>query len=164
MIIMTEKIKETLLSIKKHYNIDLAIFNDRVKLQKIVYLLKKMDLNALNKYNDFSWYLYGPYSSRLTKDAFEYFPEDSKNIIIDNLSSQIFTDFDKLITNFNLDKNKYPDYAVYELLASIVYFSNQKDLDKIYTKLVEKKPYLSDKELFNKAILILKEKNLINIE
>ena len=52
MIIMTEKIKETLLSIKKHYNIDLAIFNDRVKLQKIVYLLKKMDLNALNKYND----------------------------------------------------------------------------------------------------------------
>lgn len=46
---------------------DMSSFSNRLKLQKIVYLLQQSDINL--GYT-FAWYLYGPYSVDLMRDGF----------------------------------------------------------------------------------------------
>jgi uncharacterized protein YwgA len=53
---------------------DMQSFENRLKLQKIIYLLQA---HGLNLGYVFSLYLYGPYSTELTRDGFEL-PEFSK--------------------------------------------------------------------------------------
>ena len=47
---------------------DMSKFDDRLKLQKIVYL---MQVKGFNLEINYSWYLYGPYSAELTKLGFQ---------------------------------------------------------------------------------------------
>lgn len=47
----------------------MGTFNDRIKLQKIVYLTEYAF--GINLGFDFDWYLHGPYSSELTKVMFD---------------------------------------------------------------------------------------------
>ena len=49
-------------------------FDDRLLLQKIVYMLQKAGIN-FGYY--FSWYLRGPYSAGLAKDAYEFYGKES---------------------------------------------------------------------------------------
>lgn len=46
---------------------DMLTFSNRLRLQKIIYLLQAYGINL--GYN-FSWYLHGPYSTELTRQAF----------------------------------------------------------------------------------------------
>ena len=56
--------------IKRVYDkFDMASFSNRLRLQKIVYLLQ--EAAGINLGYAFSLYSYGPYSAELTKDAFQ---------------------------------------------------------------------------------------------
>ena len=46
---------------------DMQSFSNRLKLQKIIYLLQTKGINLGYSY---SWYIYGPYSTGLTRDAY----------------------------------------------------------------------------------------------
>jgi len=48
-------------------NININSFTDRIKLQKLVYILKTENIDFGY---DFTWYIRGPYSSDLAHDAF----------------------------------------------------------------------------------------------
>lgn len=55
--------------LKRFYtSFDIGTFSNRIKLQKIVYLIQA---NGINLGYSFSWYLHGPYSPDLTKDAYQ---------------------------------------------------------------------------------------------
>ncbi len=54
--------------LKKFGNFSLKEFNDRLVLQKRVYLLQAFGIFMGYK---FSWYIHGPYSPTLTKDAYK---------------------------------------------------------------------------------------------
>lgn len=49
------------------YEFSMDTFNDRLRLQKVIYLLQAF---GVYRGYDFSWYLRGPYSSQLTHDGF----------------------------------------------------------------------------------------------
>lgn len=53
--------------LKRIGSFNLCTFKGRLVLQKTIYLLQSYGLNL--GYN-FSWYIHGPYSTQLTKDAF----------------------------------------------------------------------------------------------
>lgn len=53
--------------LKRIGNFNLGTFKGRLVLQKTIYLLQTCGLNLGYK---FSWYIHGPYSPELTKDAF----------------------------------------------------------------------------------------------
>lgn len=50
-------------------NINMDDFDDRLKLQKLVYILNSQNIRF--NYN-FTWYIHGPYSSELTRDGYAY--------------------------------------------------------------------------------------------
>src|SRR6266446_6722845 len=64
----------------------LDLFDDRMALQKTIYLCQQAGVHLGYRYN---WYLRGPYSPDLTRDAFE-------------LKSKQDSDFDET-TGWNLD-------------------------------------------------------------
>ena len=79
--------------IKRIYpKFNLYNFSYRLRLQKIVYLLQEQGINL--GYT-FSWYIYGPYSTALTKDAFNIgnFDEVKPVGFEDEKVKQRFTEF-----------------------------------------------------------------------
>ena len=55
--------------LKRFYNhFDMGTFSSRFRLQKIIYLIQSKGI-CLGY--DFSWYLHGPYSVALTRDAYQ---------------------------------------------------------------------------------------------
>ena len=55
--------------LKRFYtSFDMKTFSNRLKLQKIIYLVQA---NGIHLGYSFSWYLHGPYSADLTKDAYQ---------------------------------------------------------------------------------------------
>lgn len=119
----------------------LSKFQDRLRLQKTVYLLQAFGIYL--GYN-FNWYLYGPYSPGLTRDAFEVVP------VLDRFSALRFADEEtekrfNLFVNFLGDKKDDPQWL--ELVGSLhmlklVYGEQGKE--EIFKKTAEKQPYLSD--------------------
>ena len=59
-----------------NYKFSMETFQDRLKLQKHIYLLKAFGLDLGYNYN---WYLFGPYSPTLTKDGFELVKDTSSS-------------------------------------------------------------------------------------
>jgi hypothetical protein len=60
-------------------NINMNDFDSRLKLQKLIYILKSVNVDF--PYN-FTWYIYGPYSSELTRDG-SAFAVSANNIMAD---------------------------------------------------------------------------------
>jgi uncharacterized protein YwgA len=50
-------------------NIKMNDFDSRLKVQKLIYILKSANINFPY---DFTWYIYGPYSSELTRDGYAF--------------------------------------------------------------------------------------------
>ena len=96
------------------YQFSMAEFNDRLRLQKTVYLLQAFGI-CLGY--DFSWYLRGPYCTSLTINAFAL--NDMYNRIPDDLKAKferldkqdVFRRFQKFIAHKNIDE--------LEILASL---------------------------------------------
>ena len=57
--------------LKRIGNFDINTFEGRLVLQKTVYLLQSLGLYFGYK---FSWYVHGPYSPELTREAFKIYP------------------------------------------------------------------------------------------
>jgi len=123
-------------------DIDIKTFDDRKKLQKTVYFLQKMGLNMGYK---FGWYIHGPYSSDLTKDAFEYY---SQKETLDTTESPEILPFEKeileKITKFFGNSKDDPDML--EILASLDFIHNT--------------AYIPDVEEMNKDVVLTQLKKL----
>lgn len=127
--------------------IDMSEFDNRLKYQKIVYLLQS--LTGLSLGYGFNWYLKGPYSSPLAHTL--YFIQDNPTVYEE--SKDIKFNQNKEVMN-ELEKFKeklgdcFNDPLYLEILASLRYIDianfNGKGTDvKLKTKLFEVKPYLN---------------------
>jgi uncharacterized protein YwgA len=110
-------------------NFSMSEFDDRLKLQKTIYLLQ---LSGIYLGYNFSWYLRGPYCSLLTTNGFEL--KDIYNEIPNNKiefqkkeKQKRFKNFLKFIDNMKKMNAKYED--VLEAAASLHYLKNNKKHD-----------------------------------
>lgn len=128
---------------------NMGTFDDRIKLQKIVYLLQAKNINL--GYN-FEWYLYGPYSVGLTKDGFQI--EDlQKSVEVefsDKITEQNFNEFINFIrphqedviwleiaSSIHLLKKMYPSQSKNQIIEDILnkrgeLSKKRKDIEKIW--------------------------------
>jgi len=87
--------------LKRFYpSFSMTTFSNRLKLQKIIYLIQS---DVTNLGYVYEWYLYGPYSTQLTKDAYniqEY--AETKPIAFED--KVISTKFDEFIKRLNPTK------------------------------------------------------------
>lgn len=103
-----------------HLPLKLDAFDDRMVLQKTIYLCQQAGVHLGYRYN---WYRRGPYSPELTKDAFELkatqtsdFDEFS-NWKLDDASVQTLSRISQMWSH----KNDSERPRVLELLASVLY-------------------------------------------
>ena len=128
--------------ILKHFDIDFSMdtFDDRLKLQKFIYLLQAFDIYLGY---DFSWYLRGPYCSSLATSGFaltnvyETFPS-RKTKFVDPEVQHRFEKFQEFI------KNRKTDNIFLEIAASLHRLNaTDKSEDKDPVRmLMDKKPGL----------------------
>lgn len=128
------------------WKFSLESLEDRIKLQKLVYLMQAVGLRL--KYN-YNLYLHGPYSPELTRDAFELnsFPAEVKEYILKN--NELDTDdYQKLskVKGLIRDLDETRDF---EVLATLVFLKREtyipeKSEDKIRQALLRHKPYAED--------------------
>jgi uncharacterized protein YwgA len=133
----------------------------RKLLQKVVYLAQALGLPVL--YN-FSWYVHGPYSPRLTKDYYELQSqlEMGESIAADKLSSKYSGIAEKLTALFKAKPAETTPSDWAELLASISFLSLESGYDDKETRglLETKKPHVA--HLYKEARRLLKADNLVN--
>lgn len=98
----------------------LTTFSERLILQKAVYLAQAAGVQLGYHYN---WYLRGPYSPSLTKDAFAVADETDRNADylqgwkLDDTSKKRLVDMKPLIEQKQKDADEFPRQM--ELLASV---------------------------------------------
>jgi glutathione S-transferase len=105
----------------------LATFNDRLRIQKVIYLLQAFGLRT--RWN-FSWYLRGPYSPDL---AYAIFNTDLKSVTEAEFKAEGKQVIEKLRSYFKLEDMSVADL---EAAASILYVAGQR-----------REPWTSEKEL-----------------
>jgi uncharacterized protein YwgA len=118
-------------------NFDMNEFDDRLKLQKMVYLMKSKDLNLGYAFN---LYLYGPYSPDLTKDGFQI----SQVCEYGNLNKIGFEDVDKdekFLEFISKIGEKKDDLEWLEIVSSYLFIKNNMNLsdDEIVQKILNKR-------------------------
>lgn len=132
---------------------NMSEFDNRLKYQKIIYLLQASDLSLGYGFN---WYIKGPYSSPLAHDLFEI---DAS--IFQNSRSITFNNNEKILININAFKEKLRndmenvDYL--EVLASLHYinkatFSGKGRLEELKYRLLTIKPALNEIRDINNLI------------
>lgn len=131
---------------------DYGDFNNRLKMQKIVYMLQELGA-PIGNYG-FRWYKHGPYSQELLDDMFVLSGTPTASI---SFSSDVQKRID-IIKNLvsQGEHTDYPPHYWVECLASILYlqkyvFSSSASKETILNNLVQKKPHLSNSELNDKA-------------
>lgn len=118
-----------------------ASFHDRLRLQKTVYLLQ---IFGIYLGYHFGWYLYGPYSPALTRDAFETLPKFARFEPWRSADQETERRLG-LFLRFLGDSKDDPQWL--ELVASLhmlnrMYGEDGRDI--IFKKMKEKQPYLSE--------------------
>ena len=109
------------------------IFEDRLIMQKAVYLAQAGGVNLGYYYH---WYLYGPYSPSLTRDEFAIAmdisvdPDESKGWKLDDGSSQRLEEIRSIFTEPKRDKLA----KKLELLASVHFLVDRRQVSKVDTK------------------------------
>ena len=112
-------------------------FNDRLILQKTIYVLKSFGIDFGYQY---SWYLHGVYSPDLTRDGFklEEIYHDIPNFTLRYASDKTQAQFEKFLT-FMKDKKSNPDLL--EIVSSICHLNPTESNKNLIIKFVEdKKP------------------------
>ncbi len=132
---------------------DLESFENRLILQKAIYLLQfiGMDLNY-----DFSWYLYGPYSPELAAEAFAILPilEDlADDLELTDVDFRALIKMDEIAEGIKkISKELEMDIVdVFELTASITFIVSKSavydDMDFVVSKLIILKPKFKKKKI-----------------
>lgn len=140
--------------------LDVSSFSQRLLLQKRVFFLSMLGVNLGYSH---TWYIRGPYSTGLTKDAFN---------IVDGTSADkpLVTSLPLALTHRlgRIEKmfgNVWNDPMQMELLASLYYLAKQGDIDSgetLKSKLRSLKGHFTDEQI-DAAILWLSERDLINV-
>jgi len=140
--------KTVLSMIARRFKLERSTIQDRLQMQKIVYLLQACGLNL--GYG-FSWYKHGPYSQSLADNAFTVLsvePEqyrDTDRRLFSNTTEEKLKNFEKICTHF---KN---NYRLLELIASIdfmfrIWGEKASDSEEFKEKLKLRKKILLDGE------------------
>jgi uncharacterized protein YwgA len=113
-------------------------FDSRLKLQKLIYILRSANVDF--PYN-FTWYIYGPYSSELTRDGYA-FARSANNMMDDyNPSLEERRAIDQVGRASVILKD--PDRA--ELVASFLYLTDRyESQDLAEEQLMIRKPRFSE--------------------
>jgi uncharacterized protein YwgA len=132
--------------LEKDLNMD--SFEDRIRLQKIVYILKHAGLGF--RYS-FGWHIRGPYSPDLADDGYSYKENKEKMAFSYSFSEnekRIIAQVKTISEYLKIEENS-------ELLASLLYLSNLLGVtdDKLKDELKLRKPRFSDEEI-DKALEI----------
>ncbi|MBC8500687.1 MAG: hypothetical protein ISS25_00555 [Nanoarchaeota archaeon] len=120
---------------------DMQSFSNRLRVQKVIYLLQGVGINLGYSY---SWYIYGPYSTGLTRDAFQI--TNFKNVkpigFVEPSTEKKFQEFTKKIKQKNdfwlevassihflkeLYPNKTKSSIINEIQNKRTKFNNKKD-------------------------------------
>ena len=125
-----------------------ATFDERKKVQKLVYLLQLFGINLGFSY---SWYLHGPYSPDLTKVLFDTLGNPKSippNVGLTHDDERMV----KRLKAFLGERIRSTDFL--ELLVSLHYIkkissSSGASKEEILRVLKEKKPFYSDRETEN---------------
>lgn len=145
---------------------DMSEFNNRLKYQKIVYLLQS--LTGLSLGYGFNWYLKGPYSSPLAHTL--YFIQDDPTVykqskdITFKQNKEVMSKLEEFKEKLGASIN---DPLYLEILASLHYidmanFSGNGNLEKLEDKLLDVKPNLNTdetKKIIEKAYKDLRNYN-----
>jgi len=121
-------------------------FNDRLRLQKLVFLARKMGFNA--GYS-FDWYLRGPYSPSLTRMLFS--ANDQDQLIVDDYTLNVAERaVVERLTEFLHDDVE--SHRVLELLASVWYYIRRRvysedERQELLDEINQKKPQYSRTEI-----------------
>jgi uncharacterized protein YwgA len=116
-------------------------FQDRLRVQKSVYLLQAFGIYL--GYN-FNWYLYGPYSPALARDAFEVLPITDRfepQPFFEAATEERFASFLKFLG----DRKDDPQWM--ELVGSLHMLNRlygEKGRETIFKKMAKKQPYLTE--------------------
>jgi len=133
-----------LITVLEKLDISLKTLEDRKILQKKIYFLEQLGLKLGY---DFGFYIYGPYSSDLTKDAFSYYNRKnimSESIVSNKLSKRdesSFKQLNKLLEG--VDEQSVANEL--ELLSSIHFLKNISyiqinDVKKMQEEIKKRKP------------------------
>lgn len=132
--------------------LDNSTFERRLILQKTLFLLQeKFNLDFGYRYN---WYLRGPYSPELTKDAFDiqgserYYSELAE-------TTHLSSDAKRRMARFRSKLGTHLESAkMMELLASLTFVSDRWGAQQAITKLAELKPGFKKKEIQEAASIL----------
>lgn len=141
-----ERIKKLAIVLKRMGTFDLWSFKGRLLFQKRIYLVQALGLHL--GYN-FSWYIHGPYSPKLTRDGFELLP------IVEELKEEpLYSNEERIISKFlTWIGAKREDEEWLELISSIHFLKNRvpsMSKDSIREKLSAKMPSIKE-NVFNEA-------------
>lgn len=143
----------------KNLDLDASIssFNDRKRIQKIFYFLKKLGLNFDIEYK---WYIYGPYSNQLTEIYFqaEDLDEDTdlSSISLDEKDLENIKKVNTILVDIN-DHEKLEYYAsILFIWKDMVFIRKKKDESTIKETIRELKPELYSKYSYKEAVEYLK--------
>lgn len=140
-----EEILSRVLNILGYDKLDISKFDERLKIQKIIYLLQYSGLSLGYGYN---WYVRGPYSPGLTQTIYSISEDES---IFEESKNLRFHDHDDIVSNLDDFKvklgEKINDVNYLEVLASLHYinkvtFSGKGSEKNLKKKLREAKPSL----------------------
>lgn len=134
---------------------DSSKFEERLKMQKMVYLLQNMGI-SIGDYN-FLWYKHGPYSQVLQNDILS--EEDIKPIDL-KYSNDAKKEIDKLKKAMAEENLHYSQAEWIECLGSLLYIkenvlSSSSNEDDIIKELKKRKPHLDNDTDNKKAFSIL---------
>ncbi|MCY4261559.1 MAG: hypothetical protein OXC91_15040 [Rhodobacteraceae bacterium] len=126
----------------------MATFDDRLRLQKLVYMIEAFDVYLGY---DFSWYLRGPYCTRLAKTGFELeqiadrIEDDPKTKFADPYTQKRF---EKAIQFIDRIMKCPSDTERLEIAASIHLLLQTTSLDKqaIFSRVISKMPPSGDQK------------------
>lgn len=129
---------------------------ERIKLQKIVYLLENMGIHVGNY--SFTWNKYGPYSIALDDDAYRCSQKKEQQTV--SFTEEALRAFER-IREMLSQKVTYEDINWLECIASLHYLKYilrfSEDDNKILNELVKRKDYLNNNEE-NKIAMKIAEK------
>lgn len=133
--------------------------DDRIKLQKAIYLLNNMGV-SIGDYS-FVWDVRGPYSFSLDYDARNI--SDCKDSVIPRFSEIVEVGIARL-RDIILKKDKYSDTYWVECIASIHYLENVMRVErkKVLNELQELKPYLCNRDENEKALKVASRLEIVS--
>lgn len=155
-VMMSKTLLKPLFSDVYGHQIDQQKFEDRLKMQKIIYFFQEAG-QTVGEY-DFAWYSHGPYSRLLQFDILDLKNVEDRKITYTQESAKVMN----AIKNLMSKRMVYKDYEWAEVVASLMYLKRYvTPLDITYEDLVKEfeinRPELNNNEENMSALMAVCE-------